>query len=331
MSVATVSRVFNGYPDVSERTRQRVFEVARELDYAPSAAARTLVTKRSHVVGIVLDTGEEHPDLQHPFFQEVLVALKRRLGAAGYDLLLYATERAGNGSEPQSYLSRSRSHRVDGVVLMGVDAHDPSVRALTNATIPCVAVDVDLVGRRAGYVMSDNVAGAREAVRHLHALGHERIAIISGPPATRPGADRLLGYRTELEGLGLRYRDEYVEEGDFYPDSGYSAMQALLRLDEPPTAVFAASDLMAAGAMRAAQERGVSVPGELSLVGFDDIQLAALTKPPLTTVKQDKTGLGNAAADAVTRMVDVADAAPAVVTLPVELVIRASTAAPRDT
>ena len=99
---------------------------------------------------------------------------------------------------------------------MGVDAHDPGIRALTSARIPCVAVDVDLVGRRAGYVMSDNVAGAREAVRHLHGLGHERIAIIGGPPATRPGADRLLGYRAELEELGLPYRDEYVEEGDFY-------------------------------------------------------------------------------------------------------------------
>jgi LacI family transcriptional regulator len=328
VSVATVSRVFNGYPDVSERTRQRVFAVARELDYAPSAAARTLVTKRSHVIGIVLDTGAEHPDLQHPFFQEVLVALKRRLGAAGYDLLLYATETPGNGFEPQSYLSRSRSHRVDGVVLMGVDAHDPGIRALTGARIPCVAVDVDLVGRRAGYVMSDNVAGAREAVRHLHGLGHERIAIIGGPPATRPGADRLLGYRAELEALGLPYRDEYVEEGDFYPESGYAAMRALLALSEPPTAVFAASDLMAAGAVRAAQERGLSVPDDVSLVGFDDIQLAALMQPPLTTIRQDKAGLGNAAADALTRMVDAPEAAPAVVTLPVELVPRTSTGAP---
>ncbi len=329
VSVATVSRVFNGYPDVSDRTRKRVFEMARELDYAPSAAARTLVTKRSHVVGIVLDTGAEHPDLQHPFFQEVLVALKRRLGAAGYDLLLYATERPGNDSAtPQSYLTRSRSHRVDGVVLMGVDAREAEVQALTTARIPCVAVDVDLVGRRAGYVMSDNIGGAREAVRHLHALGHERIAIISGPTATRPGADRLLGYRSELEHLGLGYRDEYVEEGDFYPESGYTAMCGLLDLSEPPTAVFAASDLMAAGAMRAAQERKVAVPADVSLVGFDDIQLAALMQPALTTVRQDKAGLGNAAADALTRIIDVADAAPAGVTLPVELVIRASTGAP---
>ena len=136
------------------------------------------------------------------------------------------------------------------------------------------------------------------------------------------------GWQDELRAAGIEPGDPLT--ADWSADSGYEAGRRLVAAGVP-TAVFAASDLMAAGAMRAAQERGVSVPGELSLVGFDDIQLAALMQPPLTTVRQDKTGLGNAAADAITRMVDVADAAPAVVTLPVELVIRASTAAPRET
>jgi LacI family transcriptional regulator len=245
VSVATVSRVFNGYPDVSDATRKRVFAMATELEYAPSAAARTLVTKRSRVIGTVLDTGPDHPDLQHPFFQEVLVALKRRLGAGGYDLLLYATDVHESDSERSSYLRRSRSHRVDGVIL--IDAHDPQARALARSRIPCVAVDVELLGGRAGYVMSDNVGGAREAVRHLAALGHRRIAFIGGLSATRPPTDRLLGYRAELRELGLAYRDDYVLEGDFYADSGYRAMAALLELPERPTGVVAASDLMAAG------------------------------------------------------------------------------------
>jgi LacI family transcriptional regulator len=331
VSVATVSRVFNGYPDVSDATRKRVFAMATELDYAPSAAARTLVTKRSHVIGTVLDTGDDHPDLQHPFFQEVLVALKQRLGAGGYDLLLYATDAHENDSERSSYLRRSRSHRVDGVVLMGVDAHDPDVRALARSRIPCVAVDVELLGGRAGYVMSDNVEGAREAVRHLAALGHRRIAFIGGLSATRPATDRLLGYRAELRELGLPYRDDYVLEGDFYADSGYRAMAALLELPERPTGVVAASDLMAAGAARAAQERGIRIPTDLSLVGFDDIQLAALMQPALTTIRQDKAGLGVAAADALTQMIGDLATAPPVVTLPVELVVRASTGAPPPT
>jgi LacI family transcriptional regulator len=328
VSVATVSRVFNGYPDVSDATRKRVFEIASELDYAPSAAARTLVTKRSRVIGIVLDTGVDHPDLQHPFFQEVLVALKRRLGAAGYDLLLYATDAHENDSERSSYLRRSRSHRVDGVILMGVDGHDPDVLTLARSRIPCVAVDVELLGRRAGYVMSDNVAGARSAVRHLAGLGHTRIGFVGGLPFTRPATDRLLGYRAELHELGVAYRDEYVLDGDFYAESGHRAMAALLDLPRPPTAVLAASDLMAAGAARAVQERGLRIPADVSIVGFDDIQLAGLMQPSLTTVRQDKAGLGAAAAEALQQMIDDPTTAPPVVTLPVQLVVRASTGAP---
>jgi LacI family transcriptional regulator len=327
VSVATVSRVLNGYPDVSEKTRKRVFKMAAELDYAPSAAARTLVTKRSHVIGTVLDTGDDHPDLQHPFFQEVLVALKRRLGAAGYDLLLYANDLRENGSG-QSYLRRSRSHRVDGVILMGADTRDPDVQALARSGIPCVAVDLDLLGQRAGYVMSDNVRGSRAAVEHLAQLGHRRVGFIGGPTTTRPGADRLLGFRLGLDDHQLPYGNDRVLEGDFYADSGHKAMERLLGLPEPPTAVVAASDLMAAGAVRAAQEGGIRVPADVSIVGFDDIQLAALMHPALTTIRQDKAGLGHAAAEALVRMIDDPAAPPPVVALPVELVVRHSTAAP---
>jgi LacI family transcriptional regulator len=329
VSVATVSRVLNDYEDVSDRTRERVLKIARELDYTPSAAARTLVRQRSELVGVILETGEGHPDLQHPFFQEVLVGLKHRLGAGGYDLLLFATEIPGNGSGDLSFLRRARHHRVDGVVVMGVDPHNAEVQKLARSPVPCVAVDLDLVGRRTGHVISDNLEGARLAVRHLYQQGHERIAIVTGMLATRPGADRLLGYREELESLGLRYRADYVQEGDFYFKSGYRGMQQLLELDEPPTAVFAAGDVMAAGCVRAAEERGVRVPEDVALVGFDDVQIAGLMQPALTTVRQDKIGLGATAADSLLRMIEHEDAAPPVTTLPVELVVRDSSGARR--
>ena len=329
VSVATVSRVLNGYPDVRDETRRRVLEHARELDYTPSAAARTLVMKRSQVIGVLLDTGAGHPDIHHPFFQEVLVGLKHGVGAGGFDLLLFATDHPGNGFETPSVLRRAKHHRVDGVVLMGVDPGDPELQKLVRSRIPCVAVDLDLVGPRTGYVMSDNVEGGRIAVRHLSGLGHTRIATIAGPASTRPGADRLLGYRAECERLGLATPEGYEQEGDFYPESGSAAMQALLALDRPPTGIFAASDLMALGAMRAAQERGLRVPGDISIVGFDDIQLASLLHPSLTTVRQEKAGLGVAAADALLRMLDRPESSPAVVSMPVELVVRESTGRPR--
>jgi LacI family transcriptional regulator len=330
VSVATVSRVLNDYHDVSPATREKVLKVARELDYTPSAAARTLVMQRSQVIGVLLQTGEGHPDLLHPFFQEVLVGLKHRLGAGGYDILLFAAENPGNGFSEHSFVRRARHHRVDGVVLMGADARDPEIQKLARSSIPCVAVDLDLVGRRTGHVISDNLGGARLAVRHLNEQGHERVAIVTGMLSTRPGVDRLLGYRAELEALGLRYRDDYVQEGDFYFDSGYAGMHALLDLSEAPTAVFVAGDLMAAGAVRAVEERGLRVPDDVALVGFDDIQLAAVMQPSLTTIRQDKIGLGAAAADALLRMVEQPDTAPPVTTLPVELVVRDSSDARRS-
>ena len=324
VSVATVSRVLNDYDDVAATTRERVLKLAEELEYIPAAAARTLVTKRSHVIGVVLATGVDHPDLQHPFFQEVLVGLKRRFGAGGYDLLLLATEEPGNGFGAHSYLQRCRHHRVDGVVLMGIERRDPDVQKLARSSIPCVAVDLDLIGHRTGYVMSDNDAGAGLAVQHLHELGHERIATITGALDTRVGMDRLVGYREALERLQLPYREEYVREGDFYFDSGSAAMQELLALEEPPTAVFAASDLMAAGAIRAVEQAGLSVPGDIAVVGFDDIQLAAMTQPSLTTIRQDKIGLGTAAADGLLRMIELDGTPPPAITLPIELVVRDS-------
>src|SRR3954452_10074034 len=158
VSIGTVSPALNGYTDVSEETRERVMRLAAELDYTPAAAARTLVMERSHVVGLFLDTGEGRPDVQHPFFHEVLGGLKAFLGAAGFDLLLFASEQPGNGYGPHSYLKRARHHSVDGVALMGLNPEDPEVRRLLRADVPCVGIDLALEGSRAEGVMSDNVA-----------------------------------------------------------------------------------------------------------------------------------------------------------------------------
>jgi LacI family transcriptional regulator len=325
VSVSTVSRVFNGYDDVSAATRQRVLAAARELDYAPSAAARTLVKQRSQLLGVVLFTGLEHPDIGHPFFQEVLIGFKRGIGALGYDVLLFATEQPGPGNgQPHSYVRRARHHRVDGVALMGVDRDDPEVEKLLESGIPLIGVDLDIVGEHATYVASDNVGGARTAVRHLHSLGHTRIATIAGPQDTRPGADRLLGYRAESQALGLESRSGYEQEGDFYSESGEAAMRELLALPEPPTAVFVAADMMAVGAIRAVQATGREVPRDVAVVGFDDIQIAPLLNPALTTIRQDKIGLGVAAARALIEQIDNPEVTPPVLTLPVELVVRAS-------
>jgi LacI family transcriptional regulator len=328
VSIGTVSRALNGYADVGPETRARIQKLAREHHYTPAAAARSLVTQRSHVIGVFLETGEGHPDLQHPFFHEVLVGLKRAIGARGYDLLLFASERPGGGYGDHSFLMRCRHHSVGGAVLMGLDPVDGEVQRLVRSGLPCVGVDVELAGPAATYVTSDNEQGAALAVRHLHDLGHRRIATIAGTPDTRPGGERLRGFVAELRALSLDCPDEYVVAGDFYLESGRQAAEALLDLPDPPTAVFAASDMMALGVLRAAAGRGLSIPGDLSLVGFDDMQLAAHVHPPLTTLRQDKLGLGAEAGAALLACIESGEETPPVVTLPVELIARASSASP---
>jgi LacI family transcriptional regulator len=319
VSVATVSRVLNGSARVAEDTRVRVLETVRLLDYVPSAAARTLVRRRSQLIGVVVNTGAGHPDLKHPFFSDVLAGLKAAVGLHDYDLLLF--------SGTPRFLRRALHHHVDGLVLMGVDRRDADLLAVLERGLPTVAVDLDVRGPRAGYVTSDNVEGARLATRHLAELGHERVATITGLSHTTPAVDRLRGFRDELRSRRLRLRRGYVREGDFYPASGHEQMHALLRLRERPTAVFAASDEMAIGALGAIHEAGLDVPGDVALVGFDDIEAASLIRPPLTTVRQDKAALGRVAGEALIGLVEDDAAEPPALALPVELVVRRSSGA----
>jgi LacI family transcriptional regulator len=320
VSVATVSRVLNGTAAVREETRQRVLERVRELDYVPNAAARTLVRRRSQVIGVVVNTGDAHPDLKHPFFGDVLVGLRQALGASRYDLLLF-TERKG-------FLRRAVHHQLDGLVLMGVDRRDPDLRGVLDRRLPTMNVDLDVSGPRAGYVMSDNVGGARTATRHLVELGHVRIATITGLSNTKPAIDRLRGYREELLAHGFPYRTTYVRAGDFYSASGDEQTHRLLALRRPPTAIFAASDEMAIGAVSAIHEAGLSVPRDVSVVGFDDIESASLLRPPLTTIRQNKTALGRVAGESLIGLIEDEQAKPPRIALPVELVERSSAAPP---
>ena len=199
---------------------------------------------------------------------------------------------------------------------MGVDRDDPEVEKLVRADIPVMAVDLDVVHDHTSFVASDNIGGARLAVQHLHALGHTRIATVAGPRNTKPGADRSLGFRAEMRELGLKIPRGYEIEGDFYPESGERAMQSLLRLSEPPTAVFAAADMMAVGAVRTMHAAGLSVPGDVAIVGFDDAPMAAHAS--LTTIRQPVEELGALSAELLL------DPQPECPILPVELIVRAT-------
>ncbi|MEU4688302.1 LacI family DNA-binding transcriptional regulator [Actinoplanes sp. NPDC023714] len=325
VSVATVSRVFNTPEVVSRQTRQLVLGVAAEIGYLPNESARTLATKKSNMVGLVWDTDHRRPGWRHPFLQDILVALKSALSAHGLHLLMLAPDPGAGPADPQRFLRTVQRHDVDGVVIIDNGSRDPAVLALVDAAVPCVALDLQFTGPTCTYIASDNAGGGRLAAAHLIERGHRRIATITGPARNWPAAQRLAGFRETLAEAGITLADDDVVAGDFYLDSGHAAMTRLLARDPRPTAVFAAGDEMAVGAIKAIHEAGLRVPDDVAVIGFDDIEVAALIPPGLTTVTQDKIGFGTAAAESLMAMLAGTATPPAPTTLPTTLILRGST------
>jgi LacI family transcriptional regulator len=314
VSIATVSRVLNDRADVSVETRERVREVARAVGYSADPAARGLVTQRTQLVAVVVGDNAGHRDLSLLFFGKVMAAISRRLALSGYDSLLLQPSELGV------------HHRFDAAILIGIDGSDPLVTDLWVRSVPYVGVDVRVGGRRNAFVGSDHAAGVRLALRHLHELGHRRIAHIAGARNTVAGADRIAAFQHESRVLGLELVDEYLREADFTSAGGYRETSALLALDERPTAIVAASDLMALAALQAIRDAGLQPGREVAVVGFDDIEAAALAHPPLTTIRQDREKLGTLAAERALELIEHGDVRGNDTILPVELVVRASTA-----
>ena len=315
VSIATVSRALNDKGDVSVQTRARVREVARSVGYSADPAARSLVTQKTRLVAVVVGDNAGHRDLSLVFFGKVLAAISRRLGQSSYDPLLL---------QPRDF---SREHRVDAAVLIGVDNDDALVAELASRQVPLVGVDVRCEEGRATYVGSNHADGVRLAIAHLHALGHRRIAHVAGAANTVAGSERMQAFRRESAALGLDVSDELVRQGDFSSASGYRETCALLALAKRPSAIVAASDLMALAALQAIHDAGLRPGRDVAVVGFDDLEAAALAHPPLTTIRQDRQELGTLAATRAIELIEDPDVAPPATVLPVELVVRGSTSA----
>jgi LacI family transcriptional regulator, galactose operon repressor len=312
VSVATASRALNDKGDVSVSTRERVLDAAQELGYSVDRAARALVTQQTRVVATVVGDNAGHRDLSLIFFGRVLAAISHRLAQSHYDPLLL---------QP---LDVDPHQRFDAAILIGVDSDDPLVAELAGRDVPLVGVDVRCAGERAAYVGSDHAEGVRLALAHLHVLGHRRIAHIAGAQNTGSGAERLEAFRSEAARLGLEIPDEYIRPGDFSSPSGYREACALLALSERPTAIVAASDLMALAALQAIREAGLEPGGDVAVIGFDDLEAAALAHPPLTTIRQDRRELGTLAATRAIELIEAPETVEVTTVVPVELVVRAS-------
>ena len=288
VSTATVSRALNGSAQVADRTKHRITEAIAALGYQPNHVARSLVLKATHTIAVML------PDITNPFFPALVKGVQLAADEEGYAVLLAHT--GGDTAKEEAYFQVLRGQQVDGVLLVGLVSAPESLKGLVGRGLPVVMLDrpVDLPG--SATVRVDHKAGGRIATEHLLELGHRRIAHIAGPKGLGVSQHRLDGYRRALSAHGVAFEESLVVEGDFSEDGGYRGIQELLRRRTRFTALFAANDLSAIGAMTALREHGLQVPGDVSVVGFDDIHLASYTSPKLTTVRQPIYDMGRAAA-----------------------------------
>lgn len=288
VSVATVSRVFNGADRVSPEATRDVHKAALRLRYRPNASARSLITSRSHTLGVLL------PDMHGEVYSEMIRGAELVARETGYHLLVSSSH--ASNSELIAAL-HSMHGRVDGLIVMAPDPKAAAIARECSMTAPTVLLNPGGTVDGCSTVSIPNFEGAREATRHLLALGHERIAIVTGPDKNTDAAHRLEGFRAALREAGRRVSPANVLAGAFTEPSGYEAGRALLDLKPRPTAVFVANDRMAVGVIRALREAKLDLPDDMAIVGFDDIEMARYVTPALTTVHADSHGLGARAAE----------------------------------
>ncbi len=321
VSVATVSRVLNDSPLVTEAARRKVLGAVKELNYQPNRAAQRLRAGRSHVIGLIIS------DIQNPFFTAVVRGIEDVAYQHGYSLVL-----CNSDEDPQKeklYINVMRSEEVAGVILASASEADSQVDDLITHNIPVVALDRQFDDQRIDAVLVTNTEGAQVATHHLIELGHRYIGYIGLPLTLTPGKERYAGYQRALSDQRLPVSSDWVRIADAKQVGGYASTRDLLERQPDMTALFVANNLMTLGALQAIRERGWKIPDDISIVGFDDMPWANLLQPPLTAIAQPTYELGRRAAELLlTRLQE--RARPATQErLATRLVVRGSTSPPR--
>ncbi|WP_018751845.1 LacI family DNA-binding transcriptional regulator [Paenibacillus sanguinis] len=279
VSHMTVSRALNNSPLIKEETRRKIKEIAEQLNYVPNVNAKSLVLQRSHTIGLFFTSMAR--GTSSSFLAEVLRGVNQGIGVQ-YNLVL-------RGIDDYEHYTPIHRRAFDGILLMSQSERDDAfIQHVREQGIPLVVLNRDMGKQDSGIVnlASNDRDGAEQLTRYLIAGGHTRIALIKGISGYKSTAERNEGYQRAMGAAGLSTSEEYIVEGRYDVESGYQAMRRLLSLPERPSAVFCGNDDMAIGAMKAAAEAGVSIPEDISVVGFDDIGFASYTTPPLTTVKR---------------------------------------------
>jgi len=320
VSHSTVSRALRGSPLVKRRTAELIQRIADERGYCVSAVARSLVTSKTNTIGVVVTT------ISDPFVAEVVAGIEDVANEREYSVFL-----ANSNADPDREMRVVRQfeeRRVDGIVVTSSRVGALYMPMLTRMGVPIVLLNNQHPTGFAHSVMIDNLDASRQLVRYLIELGHRRIAYIGDRFGRQSDTERFGGYRAALDETDISFQPDLVAHGNGKPEGGEDGMRALLALGEPPTAVFCYNDMTALGALRTARGMGLSVPGDVSLAGFDDIQLAGYFDPPLTTVRQPTRQMGRLAMETLLALF--ADPAPEHnIRLRGELIVRQSTAPPK--
>jgi LacI family transcriptional regulator len=315
VSVATVSRVLNGSATVSEATRRRVLEVIERLRYVPHGGARSLITRRTATIGVLL------PDIFGEFYSEIIRGIDAAARDAGYHLLVSGFH--SDRGDVEAVLRATRG-RVDGLILMSPDVGVEALRANLPEGQPTVLLNCHLQDGAFDSIGIDNFGGAHAVVRHLLELGHERVAIVTGPQQNSDARERLRGYREAMAEPPGSWSPELELVGDFGEQSGYAAGRRIAAMSPGPSAVFASNDSMAVGVLFALREAHVRVPEDVAIAGFDGIPVGRFVSPPLTTVDAGGSDLGRVAMRRLLGRIGGTAGRPGHRTLPARLVVRAS-------
>lgn len=319
VSTASVSRYLAGQ---QVRAAESIRKAIADLAYSPSAVARSLKTGHHNSIGVVV------PDIMNPFFAQVVRGIEAEARTWGYQVILANSDE--NAAQEEA-LVQALIKRIDGLIIAPIMEEDRSVLSLSQTAIPVVLVDRDVTTTNYDRVLVDNLSGIKQAIDHLVSLGHTDIAFISGPLSSSPGRARHSGYLASLAEHGLAHRTEYVVLSDFREDGGHNSMRELWALPDRPTAVVIANNLMTIGALKALNELSVQIPGDISIIGFDDVSFASLLNPPLTVISRDDKDQGAQAARLLfARISGTQTSAGQVTTLPVNLILRQSTSTPAE-
>lgn len=291
VSYATVSRALNNRPEVKEETRQKVLDAAGEMGYRPNRIARSLVTRRSQCLGLIV------PDIMNPFFAELARGVDEAAAKQGYSVYLCNTN--WNEKKELTYLNLLDGRQTDGIILASARDEGTNVKKFIERELPLVVVNSLFKEFDCHQVMIDNIRGGYLATAHLIKLGHRSIGFIGGLKHVKATVDRLEGLRLALKEEGLKIDEQLISFGAYTWESGFSRTKALLDQGKRPSAIFAANDIVALGAIQAADERGLKIPEDLAIVGFDDIAFSAYPKVRLSTVSQEKKQLGRCAVEII--------------------------------